>query len=161
MDKAANGREKTALAFFTMYFNEESDLQERVSLVRAIVNDSGWRFLSESAKMVVLKALLQKGPLSAPLERELLFLVAQLGTLEAIDYFNSYIQSITDVTFFDDGYFPNIIPFWRRWILTRRVGGQILQGEGLVRREELSHLASLWAASVPSCEQRLDRPSVR
>lgn len=158
MDKAANGHETTALALFNLYFNEQQRLQDRVSIVRSVVNDSGWRFLSDKTKLAILRVLLEKGPLSAPLERELVYLIAHLGTYEAIEFLKNYVHTTSDVTFYDDDYFPSLIPLWRRWYLTRRWDGQILLGEGVMRGEELSLLASLWAASVRSCELRLDRP---
>lgn len=161
MDKASNGFEVTGLAMFKMYFDSELQLQERVSVVRHLVNDSGWKALSAEGQLTVLKSLLEEGPLSVPIERELLYLIAQLGTVEAIKYLKTYLRVESNVTFYDDDYFPSLIAPWRRWLLTRRLDGQILKGEGVVRPEELTLLASLWASSVQGCEVRLGPPSVR
>jgi hypothetical protein len=161
ISNAVDGREHSALSLFDLYFNDGQGLKDRVSIVRLLINDAGWKALSGKARLTILTTLLGKGPLTAPIERELLYFVAQLGTVDAIKYLRNYLQSESNVTFYDDDYFPSLIPLWRRWILTRRLDGQILQGQGVVRPEEVTLLVSLWASSVHECEVRLGRPSVR
>jgi len=155
--RIADGAEESAFRFYQTLFRD-SDYEflpgPRIALRRAraianIVQNSQWRALDAGLQLQFLKTSLKHGPLTPALERELLFHVYQIGTLEGIAYLLEYGTDGTRGAYLEEDLeLPSLIPAWKQWWYSLAGQTAFLKREGFVSTREIDELIVSWANSL-------------
>lgn len=154
IDRIAEGQEERALRIYQSHFRD-SDYEfirlpvlarRRAFTTAMVVGNPLWRTIGGEMQLQFLRTHLENGPLTPRLERELLFHVYKIGSLEAISYLLAYAESGTSGAYLADGDgVPSLLTGWRKWWNDRFADGrQLLKDEGFVEPWELRRLAHDW-----------------
>lgn len=166
IDRIADGAEDAAFRFYQNFFRE-SDYEfmpgariaaRRARAIANIVKNPLWRTLTLGNRLQYLKTSLRHGPLTPVLERELLFHVYKLGTLEAIAYLLEYGAEGSRGAYLEKEIaLPSLIPGWRQW--WHALTGQIvfLKSEGFVSSGEIHELVRRWAGQFETPNDLMDQ----
>ena len=145
LDNFVNGRSAYATSFFNLYFKETQNPFDRHEVLRHLISDPSWKWVSADSRLMIYRKMLEEGPLTARLERELAFLISRLRTVEAMAFLFQYVRTNNMVTFYDDGFYPRLISPLRQKVWRHTLGGELLAGETLLRRGEVDAVISKWA----------------
>ncbi len=155
INRIAEGHESAALRLYQNTFSA-TDYEflhpgrlalARMLMIRDILQCGLWNTMSESARLEFLKLTLQNGPLTPVFERELLFYVYSIGSLEAMGYLLDYAEHGSTGVYLGLTGFPSMFGSWRRtWNAWFKSGTSLLKGAGYVRPEEVEPLIQSWVS---------------